>query len=410
MAFLLILGKKYLVFSDKCSNFAVVIELERHIEILLLDNDCVIVPGLGGFTAHHIEARYDDADGVFLPPLRTLGFNPQLKINDSLLVQSYIEAYDISYPEALRRIESEVDELCQRLANDGYYEMTDIGVLEVNEDGNTIFTPCEAGILTPGLYGLSSFEMKPMVMDVAEEISPSAQKAKSATTVPLTTKVFDQPTPQQSGEEDNTDSVSEEEAEKTICIKVSWLRNAGITAAAAILLLLVFLPISHSGLQNVNIGDFNGTYFFSKLMPKDSQMNNINISDIKSGNKGAAMKDLDKDSQKKSIKEAVEDSMKYSGKNSEKDSEKDSGKAIEKVTAKTDTFCIVLASCIPQKNAERYVEQLHNKGFDKAFTMVNNKMVRVVYGNYTSESEAYSDLQKIRSNDEFEQAWILKKK
>ena len=410
MAFLLILGKKYLVFSDKCSNFAVVIELERHIEILLLDNDCVIVPGLGGFTAHHIEARYDDADGVFLPPLRTLGFNPQLKINDSLLVQSYIEAYDISYPEALRRIESEVDELCQRLANDGYYEMTDIGVLEVNEDGNTIFTPCEAGILTPGLYGLSSFEMKPMVMDVAEEISPSAQKAKSATTVPLTTKVFDQPTPQQSGEEDNTDSVSEEEAEKTICIKVSWLRNAGITAAAAILLLLVFLPISHSGLQNVNIGDFNGTSFFSKLMPKDSQMNNINISDIKSGNKGAAMKDLDKDSQKKSIKEAVEDSMKYSGKNSEKDSEKDSGKAIEKATAKTDTFCIVLASCIPQKNAERYVEQLHNKGFDKAFTMVNNKMVRVVYGNYTSESEAYSDLQKIRFNDEFEQAWILKKK
>ena len=410
MAFLLILGKKYLVFSDKCSNFAVVIELERHIEILLLDNDCVIVPGLGGFTAHHIEARYDDADGVFLPPLRTLGFNPQLKINDSLLVQSYIEAYDISYPEALRRIESEVDELCQRLANDGYYEMTDIGVLEVNEDGNTIFTPCEAGILTPGLYGLSSFEMKPMVMDVAEEISPSAQKAKSATTVPLTTKVFDQPTPQQSGEEDNTDSVSEEEAEKTICIKVSWLRNAGITAAAAILLLLVFLPISHSGLQNVNIGDFNGTSFFSKLMPKDSQMNNINISDIKSGNKGAAMKDLDKDSQKKSIKEAVEDSMKYSGKNSEKDSEKDSGKAIEKATAKTDTFCIVLASCIPQKNAERYVEQLHNKGFDKAFTMVNNKMVRVVYGNYASESEAYSDLQKIRSNDEFEQAWILKKK
>ena len=193
MAFLLILGKNYLVFSDKCSNFAVVIELERHIEILLLDNDCVIVPGLGGFTAHHVEARYDEADGVFLPPLRTLGFNPQLKINDSLLVQSYIEAYDISYPEALRRIESEVDELCQRLANDGFYEMTDIGVLEVNEDGNTIFTPCEAGILTPGLYGLSSFEMKPMVTDVAEGTSASAPKANSVTTVPLTTKVFDQP-------------------------------------------------------------------------------------------------------------------------------------------------------------------------------------------------------------------------
>ena len=68
------------------------IELERHIEVLLLDNDCVIVPDFGGFMAHHVDARYDEADGSFVPPIRTLGFNPQLKINDSLLIHSYIEA------------------------------------------------------------------------------------------------------------------------------------------------------------------------------------------------------------------------------------------------------------------------------------------------------------------------------
>ena len=28
------------------------IELAKHIEVLLLENDCVIVPGLGGFIAH----------------------------------------------------------------------------------------------------------------------------------------------------------------------------------------------------------------------------------------------------------------------------------------------------------------------------------------------------------------------
>ena len=50
------------------------IELERHIEILLLDNDCVIVPNLGGFMAHHVEAHYDDNDMLFLPPSRTLLF------------------------------------------------------------------------------------------------------------------------------------------------------------------------------------------------------------------------------------------------------------------------------------------------------------------------------------------------
>ena len=376
-----------MVFSDKCSNFAVVIEIERHIEILLLDNDCVIVPGLGGFTAHHVEARFDESDDVFLPPLRTLGFNQQLKINDSLLVQSYIEAYDISYPEALRRIEGEVEELRQRLANDGYYEMTDIGVLEMNEDGNIIFTPCEAGILTPGLYGLSSFEMQPLMAEESTASASSTQVQKpNVEPTPITTTVFDQVRQKEetSANDAGQDTDNDEDAEKTICIKVSWLRNAGIAAAAAVLLFFVIFPISHSGLKNVNIGDFNGTSFFSKLMPKDSQMNNINISEIKASAK---------DSSRQSVKDIVKDSIK-----------------VIEPKVKLDTFCIVLASCIPQKNAERYVEQLHKKGFDKAYAMVNNKMVRVIYGNYTSETDAYNDLQKIRSNDEFEQAWILKKK
>ena len=376
-----------MVFSDKCSNFAVVIEIERHIEILLLDNDCVIVPGLGGFTAHHVEARFDESDDVFLPPLRTLGFNQQLKINDSLLVQSYIEAYDISYPEALRRIEGEVEELRQRLANDGYYEMTDIGVLEMNEDGNIIFTPCEAGILTPKLYGLSSFEMQPLMAEESTTSASSTQVQKpNVEPMPITTTVFDQVGQKEetSANDAGQDTDTDEDTEKTICIKVSWLRNAGIAAAVALLLFFVIFPMSHSGLKNVNIGDFNGTSFFSKLMPKDSQMNNINISEIKASAK---------DSSRQSVKDSVKDSI----------------KGIEP-KVKSDTFCIVLASCIPQKNAERYVEQLHKKGFDKAYAMVNNKMVRVIYGNYTSETDAYNDLQKIRSKDEFEQAWILKKK
>ena len=91
--------------------------------------------------AHHICARYDEKEHLFLPPLRTLGFNPQLKMNDSLLVQSYVEAYDLSYPEALRRIEDEVEELKQHLENEGEYELNDIGTLSVNEDGNYIFSP-----------------------------------------------------------------------------------------------------------------------------------------------------------------------------------------------------------------------------------------------------------------------------
>ena len=97
------------------------IELAKHIEILLLDNDCVIVPEFGGFMAHHVNSVYDEEDGLFLPPRRTLGFNSQLYINDSLLAQSYVEAYDISYPDAMNRIESEVREMRQIIAQAAYY-------------------------------------------------------------------------------------------------------------------------------------------------------------------------------------------------------------------------------------------------------------------------------------------------
>lgn len=206
----------FLRVSAKTRNFARMIEIHRHIEILLLSNDCVIVPGLGGFVAHHVEAYYNASEGLFLPPLRTLGFNPQLTINDSLLVHSYIEAYDISYPEALRRIESEVAELRQHIETEGYYELNDLGVMRLGEEGGLLFEPCEAGILSPLLYGLGSFSMQPL--------EKPEEKPKTA--------------------DENADSCP---ADHAIVIKMSWLRNIAAVAAAIIaFVMMTGTPVSNS--------------------------------------------------------------------------------------------------------------------------------------------------------------------
>ena len=157
------------------------IELQRHIEILLLSNDCVIVPDFGGFITHSEAARYEAREKLFLPPLRTLGFNPQLRMNDSVLVQSYVEAYDLSYPEALRRIEKEVDELKNQLEEEGHYLLDNLGELSVNQDGNYEFVPCESGILSPELYGLGSFQFKRLKDEAVTEetVQPLKTVAKS---------------------------------------------------------------------------------------------------------------------------------------------------------------------------------------------------------------------------------------
>jgi len=47
------------------------IELARHIEILLLENDCVIIPDFGGFIAHYQPARYIK-EKIFIFPLYVL--------------------------------------------------------------------------------------------------------------------------------------------------------------------------------------------------------------------------------------------------------------------------------------------------------------------------------------------------
>ena len=132
-------------------------------------------------TTLSVPAHYDEEECLLYPPSRTLGFNPQLQLNDSLLVQSYIEAYDISYPEAMRRIESEVEELKEHLHNDGIYELNGLGTLTVNAEGNYEFAPCEAGILTPSLYGLGTAYMqklgdKRLIPDVDAQAALTVQQ------------------------------------------------------------------------------------------------------------------------------------------------------------------------------------------------------------------------------------------
>ena len=95
-------------------------ELARHIEVLLL---------LGGFIAHNKAAEFKDSANVFCPPVRTIGFNPQLIINDGLLAQSYMQAYDTDFPDASRKIESVVSQIKDSLYKNGQSELENIGTI-----------------------------------------------------------------------------------------------------------------------------------------------------------------------------------------------------------------------------------------------------------------------------------------
>lgn len=73
-------------------------------------------------------------------------------------------------------------------------------------------------------------------------------------------------------------------------------------------------------------------------------------------------------------------------------------------------YCIILASQVSRRNADFFVKKLHSEGFENAEVYVHNNMVRVVYGCFATESEAYNVLRKLHSNTAFTDAWVYRKK
>ncbi len=365
------------------------IEIERHIEILLLDNDCVIVPGLGGFMTHHVDARYDERDNMFLPPMRTLGFNPQLKMNDSLLAQSYIEAYDMSYPEAIKQIEDETMEIRQNLENSGVYELNDIGTLILNDNGNIEFNPCESGILTPELYGLAGFEIDKLVNDSISDqgailqnidhvfIDEAAQK-----TVGLTNKV------EVKEKEVSKEEVVYYEDDKAIRIPIGVVRYTLAIAAAILLFFILTSPIANSETKGITQSSIKNGILFNLLGEQTS--------------KPVAEKPLIIKDAKPELN--VKNKSDYSSNDSKSNQDKENSTIDPK-----EYYCLVLASKVTRSNANSFVKDMHKKGYDNTKVYCHNNNVKVIYGCYETESQAYKVLNELHSKaDEFKESWVYK--
>lgn len=358
-------------------------ELEKHIEILLLNNDCVIVPGFGGFMAHHVDAVYVEEEGCFIPPSRTLGFNPQLHINDSLLAQSYVETYDISYPEALRHIEDDVRELKQTIEKEGYYELNDIGVININVDGNYIFEPYLSGVLTPELYALSSFEMSVLAgkqAHVNETVCNENPKANGF----ILDNECETALTDASLNEDNV-AGEDEQTSHLVSINVTSLRN--IAAAAILLVMFVFasMPIGDSSKKG-NYHCAIDTSILTRFMPQVQNIQNEDITPVKVINNVVV-----------STKHTNEEIL---------INDKINCLAEEKIE-----FVIVLASKISRKSAESFIEILKKDGIMDARLDETTSAKKVICGNYSSEKEANNAAQKLRNkSSNYNDVWVMKHK
>ena len=383
------------------------IELAQHIEVLLLENDCVIVPGLGGFVAHYTPAMRVAEENVFLPPTRIIGFNPQLKMNDGLLVQSYMAVYDTDFSDATRIVEKEVAYIFTALHEDGKVDLPNIGELRYSIHGIYDFAPYDHKITTPYLYGLDSFEMQELV-----ELKKPYMEKTIRYSVPV---------------------VPEDKKRKfEFKLNRSYLSNAVAMIAVVALFFFLSTPIENTEVVEGNYAQLLPNELFEMIEKESLAINPIVVSRKADTPKASAQKNTGQKSKKKVVPVAVRE-VKVGQANAQnapvisqpkqQAAEVSSSTSVttksevQKTTAGTvapslvsaQKYHVIIASVGTEKDAEAMAKQLIEKGYPHAKAIVGDGKMRVSIESCGTETEAYQALNRVRQNETYKNAWVLKK-
>lgn len=377
------------------------IELAQHIEALLLENDCVIVPGLGGFVAHYAPATRVEEENIFLPPTRIIGFNPQLKMNDGLLVQSYMSVYGTNFSDATKIVEREVDELIAALHEEGKVDLPNVGEVRYTIYNTFDFAPYDNKITTPYLYGLDAFEMQ----ELSALEKPKAEK-DTFSLVPATTP----------------------KEKRTFAVRFNraYLTNAAAVAAVIILSFFFSTPIENTEVIEENYATLLPDELFEKI-----EKQSLAITPIVLKQNTPARKTANKQTgtQKKVVVPVAVREVKVAKEPTVSTETKAKEQASHSVATTTDApkqnvqpaaakpvvaapkrpYHIIIASVGTEKDAEAMAAQLVAKGFSGAKAIVGDGKMRVSIESCGTEVEAYQALARIRENETYKNAWVLKK-
>lgn len=380
-------------------------ELARHIEVLLLENDCVIVPGLGGFITHNKAAEFKDSANVFCPPVRTIGFNPQLIINDGLLAQSYMQAYDTDFPDASRKIESVVSQIKDSLYKNGQAELENIGTLYYTMAGVYGFEPYQNAFFSPSLYGLGSFSISPL-----SELKPVKETTVEPRIMIETVS---------SCEEDR-----KEKAKQRHIIKRMAEHAVGI-AAAVILFFVLSVPVENTYLDNSSYASLGAETMLDAIRSKSMATTSLETKDIKQNNatnrrnnvntlRPVAVKSVKVEKAEpkasKEVKVLPAVAKKEVIKAESVKAETKSTKEVQKSKSSQNKGMFIIVASLPtMQDAEKELAKFKKQGYEEATILTSDNRYRIALYSYTDKSKAYEKINELRKDEQFKTAWLLNK-
>ncbi len=131
--------------------------IDKYISELLYRYECVILLGFGAFLTKRQPATIQENTNAFFPPQKLISFNSQLQNNDGLLANYVSSVENISYTDAVAKLQRYVLSLREKLAKGNRVELNKIGVFFTSVEDTLQFEPSiEVNYLTEA-FGLHSF-------------------------------------------------------------------------------------------------------------------------------------------------------------------------------------------------------------------------------------------------------------
>ena len=168
---------------------------------LLHEQDCVIVPGFGGFVCNTEYAKIDQVTHVINPPSKHIIFNQNLKTNDGLLANRISEKLKISYTEAILMIEENVIKTIAILQEKKLLVVDYFGSFRLNAEANFVFLPDRQNNYLYSSYGLIPITAEPVsgrtiksgkarIFKDRKQVRPAKNSKRRRNTVRVLTSTF----------------------------------------------------------------------------------------------------------------------------------------------------------------------------------------------------------------------------
>ena len=334
------------------------LELVRHIEYLLTEHDCVIVPGLGGFVLQYVPARFSEDHKSMQPPGKQITFNSSLSYNDGLLAQSLMQSLDIDYGKAVTMIEHWVDEIKRNFSEPGdSYVFGELGTFVLSDERSLIFEPPASCLFGISAFGLKKVNICPLgQLHKDENIAEPKLRSKKRDVV-------------------------------YIPVNKSFVRQLIAAAAIIILLLMISTPMS----EMKTTSDY-ASLVSSELFEngKDGEIEINDIVSLQQGNDSVI---------------AAENNFSTVQK-SEQDNSQVANISDSDVVR---PYIVVVATLSGKQAALRQLEQFKQQGVTADLKIYEtSKKVRIYIDSFSEKEEAQKFLMTLRNGDSpFSDAWVM---